>query len=376
MVHSGQRRVAVVTNIVAPYRTPVLRELARKVELRVFYSAESEPNRQWSVERDPGFGNEVLAGPALNTNGKVIYVSPRLVWRLRAFRPSAVVVGGFSLPTVYALLYCLLSRANLIVMNEGTRHTERGLGRVARLMRWATVRAARAYVAVSGLAEQRFYDLGAERSRCVVVPYALDVANRPTRDYSLAGRVARVLYVGQFIERKGLMQLLDAIDRIGGRHAVQLTIVGHGPLETDLRTAIATRSLEGSVTLRGFVDQPELPALYAEHDLFVFPSLEETFGVVLLEAMAAGLPAIASRTAGATCDFVDPGKTGWTMDPSTPDGIARALEEALASRRLWPDLGAEARRRMEARSPRLAAEGLVRAVEIAESSGRSAYADG
>lgn len=365
-VHSVRKRVAVVTNIVAPYRTPALRELARLVELRVFYSAETESNRPWTVSRDLPFDYEIVDGRAIDARGRTLYISPRLISRLRAFRPSVVAIGGFSAPAVYALCYCVMSGANLILINEGTRHTERGLGPVSRLLRWVLVRAAKAYIAVSTSAEDRLCDLGAKPMHCVVVPYALDIADRPTRDYSSAGSVPRILYVGQFIERKGVLQLLDAVERVGRSQAVSLTMVGHGPLEETLRSVIAARYLESCVTMRGFVDQPELPALYAEHDLFAFPSLEETFGVVLLEAMAAGLPTIASCFAGATRDFVEVGNSGWIMDPSSADGIVRALQDALNARHAWPDLGAAARKRLEEASPRHAAEEIVRALDIAE----------
>jgi len=120
------------------------------------------------------------------------------------------------------------------------------------------------------------------------------------------------------------------------------------------------------VGLRGFVDHPELPSVYAEHDLLVFPSLEEVFGLVVLEAMAAGLPVIASRFAGATRDLVEDGRTGWVMDPSSADGIASALETAFASRREWPDFGARARTRALECSPRLATERILDAFSIAE----------
>src|SRR6478672_11958976 len=101
------------------------RSSTRRVELRVFYSAATEPNRRWSVDRDLAFGHEIVAGPSLGVRGRVIYVTPRLLSRLLAFRPSVVVAGGFSLPTIYAFAFCLATGAKLIIMNEGTRHTER-----------------------------------------------------------------------------------------------------------------------------------------------------------------------------------------------------------------------------------------------------------
>jgi glycosyltransferase involved in cell wall biosynthesis len=365
-VHSSPKRVAVVTNIIAPYRTPVLRELARQVELRVFYSAETESNRGWSLARELPFHYEIVGGRALEVRGRVIYLSPRLVSRLRAFRPSAVLVGGFSLPTVYALLYCVMSGAKLIIINEGTHHTERRLGPVSRILRWGLVRAAKACVATSTLADERLCELGAEPARTLVVPYALDLADRPTRDYSSAGKVARLLYVGRFCRSKGVLQLLDAVASVGRRDAVTLTMVGDGPLDDTLRNAIEAKGLGPCVTMRGFVDQPALPELYAEHDLFAFPTLEDTFGIVLLEAMAAGLPVIASCFAGATRDFVEIGRNGWIMDPLSADGIGRALRDALDARDSWPDLGATARQRVEQTPPQSAACGIVRALGIAD----------
>jgi glycosyltransferase involved in cell wall biosynthesis len=365
MAHASLKRVAVVTNIVAPYRTPVFRELARQVELRVFYSAQTESNRRWSLARELPFDHEIVGGRALQVRGRVIYLSPRLVARLRAFRPSVVVVGGFSLPTVYALLYSVMSRAKLIIVNEGTDHTERALGPVSRLLRWWLVRAAKAYVATSTLADKRLCELGAEPTRTVVVPYAIDLAHRPIRDYSSAGDVARVLYVGRFCPSKGVLQLLDAVAGFE-RDGVSLTMVGHGPLEVTLRDVIRARALGSRVSVRGFVDQAELPELYAEHDLFAFPTLEDTFGIVLLEAMAAGLPVIASCFAGATHDFVEHERSGWIIDPSSADGIARALRHALDARDSWPRLGTVARQRVEQTPPRWAAHRLIRALDIAE----------
>ncbi len=364
---SVPRRVAIVTNIVAPYRIPMLRELGRLIELRVFYSAEKEPNRQWAVAHDLPFSNEIVGGRVIPLRGKYIYISPGLISRLAAFRPSAVVIAGFSVPALYALFYCALTGAKVIIMDEGTRHTERALGAFGRLSRWALVRAAKAYIAAGTLSTERFCELGAEPTHCVVVPCAsFDLAGYPRRDYSSASAVPRILYVGQFIERKGVLQLIDAVDRVRTCRPVSLTIVGHGPLDETLRSLISGRRLAPCVTVRGFVDQTELPRLYAEHDLFAFPSLEEVFGVVLLEAMAAGLPAISSCFAGATPDFVEAGKTGWIMDPSSPDGIVGALDAALNARHAWPDLGAAARKRIEETSPQRAAREVVRALDIAE----------
>ena len=366
MTDLSSRRVAVIANIIAPYRIPVFRELANRVALRVFFSAETEAIRQWAVRRDLPFDYDMIGGRAVHVHGRPVYFNPRLMHRLWAFDPSAVIVGGFSLPALYAAIYCRMRGASLILVSEGTQHTERELGYASRVMRWGLIRSAKAFIAPSTAAEARFHDLGAAPTRCTVSPYSLDIADRPMRDHSESDEIVRILYVGQFDNRKGVLQLLDAVQRLQEDHMITLTIVGHGPLENALRSAISERQLESTVVMRGFVDQPSLPKLYAEHDLFVFPTMSDGFGVVLLEAMAAGLPVVASRFAAATHDFVEPNSNGWIMDPSTSEGIVAALGDALAARGSWTEIGAAARRTMEEASPRRAAEEIIRAVELAD----------
>src|SRR4029078_12686329 len=76
---------------------------------------------------------------------------------------------------------------------------------------------------------------------------------------------------------------------------------------------------------RGFVDQPGLPSVYAEADVFAFPTLDDPFGIVVLEAAASGLPIVASPFAGATLDLVEDGRSGFVVSPDDRDAWARAL---------------------------------------------------
>jgi glycosyltransferase involved in cell wall biosynthesis len=355
-------RLAIVTNIVAPYRTPTLRELARLVSLRVFYSAESESRRRWMVSRALPFEHEVIGGPAVTVRGRALHINPRLFLRLLAFRPTIVGVGGFSAPALYAMAYCAITGASLVIISEGTGQTEARVGFVGRLLRRVLVRTARCCIASSGAAAERFRELGAPAARCVVAPYALDLAQRPMRRHRADEGRPQILFVGQFTNRKGLMPLLDAAVDLASTHAFVLTLVGHGELESALPAAIFDRGLEACVRVRGFVDQDELASVYAEHDLFVFPTLEDTFGVVLLEAMAAGLPVIASNRAGATDDFVDPGETGWIVDPLCHGELAAVIERAFAAREAWPVMGAAARARIAKVSPEHVARAIWESV--------------
>src|SRR5581483_8803174 len=122
-----------------------------------------------------------------------------------------------------------------------------------------------------------------------------------------------VLTVGRLDAHKGIDLLLRAVaDACAQGAALDVTVVGTGPEQG--RLAGFARELGVSTTWRGFVDQPGLPDVYAEADMFVFPTLDDTFGIVVLEAAAAGLPLISSPLAGATEDFVRDGINGLVVD--------------------------------------------------------------
>jgi glycosyltransferase involved in cell wall biosynthesis len=362
---SERTRAALITNIVAPYRIPTLRELSRSVDLTVLFSADREANRLWAIPEKLPFPHEVLGGPQLHVQRRHLYLNPLLLARLLRLRPDVVLVGGFSIPTLWAMVYCRLTHSGLVIISEGTRSSE-GNGNVAeRVSRRAVVRAARAFVGISTDAVDRFCDLGAARGDCVRSPYALDVAERPVRNYDRDAARLRFLYVGQLIERKGIRQLLRSLSSVAKLYPCELTIIGYGPLERMLREDVVALGLQSMVCFCGFVDQDRLPSVYAEHDVVVFPSLRESFGVVLLEAMAAGVPVVASKLAGSTRDFVDHGVNGWTVDPQSEVELRGVLVEACVARARLPEMGRSARDTIERNPPQQSATAILMAIERA-----------
>lgn len=145
----------------------------------------------------------------------------------------------------------------------------------------------------------------------------------------------KLLYVGRVSEEKNLYCLAQAFRSLRERGAdVDLVIVGDGPYRGALECELAGTGAVFTGTLRG----EALAAAYASADLFVFPSETDTFGVVLIEAQASGLPAIVAEQGGPK-DCIRPGETGFVVDPMTPaalaDRIATLVEDpaALAARR-------------------------------------------
>ncbi len=146
-----------------------------------------------------------------------------------------------------------------------------------------------------------------------------------------------LLSVGRVSAEKRLDVLLDAYRRLGKRPGTILAVVGDGPARADLE-----RTAPGGTLFLGELRAEALADAYANADIFCFPSTTDTFGQVLLEAGASGLPVVAAAAGGAL-DLVRPGATGLLVDPDDPERLGEAILTLLESRGARQSLGAGGR---------------------------------
>jgi glycosyltransferase involved in cell wall biosynthesis len=190
---------------------------------------------------------------------------------------------------------------------------------------------------------------GVEEARLAVVPEPIDLDawDATFRRATRPPRTARVvLSVARAYPRKRLADLLRAALRLRGAIPdVQVRIVGRGPEFPALERLHAELGLGDSVALLGDVSRERLAAEYVNADVFCLPSVQEGFGIVFLEAMAAGLPIVACRAAAVPETVLD-GITGVLVPPRDPPALARALEDLLRHPARARELGGEGRRRV------------------------------
>lgn len=164
-----------------------------------------------------------------------------------------------------------------------------------------------------------------------------------------------VLYVGRLAAEKGLHLLLEAWRQLEGwRGKARLVLVGSGPLEETIRN-----DMPPSVMLPGTRTGSELAAIYASADIFAFPSSTETFGNVLLEAMASGLPSLAVG-AGGVLDFAEHDVNAWLAEPDSVESLAEGLAMLLADPPMRERLSLAARATALARDWESIFDGVVR----------------
>lgn len=161
----------------------------------------------------------------------------------------------------------------------------------------------------------------------------------------ISGDQPRVLYLGRLDERKGLPVLLQAFPRIRAQLPdARLIVVGRGPLERHCRELVVKLGIAHSVEFFGFVPEEELPGYYRSCDLYCSPALGgESFGIVLLEAMASGLPVVASDIPGYD-EVIEDGVNGLLVPPQNPELLARAVITVLKDPELKARLARGGRR--------------------------------
>ena len=190
-------------------------------------------------------------------------------------------------------------------------------------------------------------------SKCTVIPLGLDV----DRFQSLSSDDQRkidviketygpglVLFVGRMTVQKGLIYLLKAADALNGK----LLLIGDGPLRKELQEYVKTRGLDGKVIFFGNMDNMEVKNYYHACDAFALPSIQESFGMTLLEAMACGKPLVTTDLPTGVSYINQDGTTGFTVPSQSPRALARAVNALLQDRKMRVQMGMKGRERVKA----------------------------
>lgn len=230
---------------------------------------------------------------------------------------------------------------HLHVVPEGSPGRARALRALDRLVdRWVTLAPSSA---------QALKGLGIEADW---IPNPIRVAPNGHRSSSEAGPL-RLLFVGRYGERKGCPELIAALARVraSGTDA-ELRFVGqeeYAGEEDVLRRGVDEHELESAVDFAGVKDGPALANCYSEAQVLCLPSRREGVPLVLLEAMAFGLPVIATPVGG-IADYVTHRENGLLVPPGDVEAIAASIEELAADPSLRRRLGEAARRRVDSQA--------------------------
>ena len=315
-------KVDVLTPIPTPYRDPFWEALADGVgiELRVLFCAVGKADRPWrSCERESGLF-EVLSGFDLlgGGDGSSAFLNPRVLHYLGERRPDALLLGGYNHPTMLlALCWALVTRTPVFLMCETHQGSGRGGWRsrvrsiLLRLLlphiagALPTGRLAQAFLRCHGMAPERMELLpNAPDQAALVTAAELGMKRRGSilADIGFPADSRVVLFVGRFIVKKRVLDLVDAFCGSDLPDDARLVLVGDGEERAAIETRIAASGMGSRIRLTGFLEPEAVWRWYGVADLYVLPSAE-TWGVSALEAMGCGLPLVLSDAVGSHPDL-------------------------------------------------------------------------
>lgn len=348
-------RLAVVASHPIQYQAPWFRALAQAVDLDVYFCHRQDAAGQaaagfgqpfeWDVPLLEGFRYRWLDNVSTSPNVESYRGcdTPEIGEIVADGGYDACILTGWYLKSyLQAMRGCW--RAHVPVMMRGDSHlgTPRSFVKTAVKYvpyRWMLRRIdAHLYVGQANRAYLRHY--GVPESRLFFAPHFVDNdrfggnAERARSDGSAAAFRASIgapvnsvvfLFAGKFVTHKRAFDFVQALAglRASGR-VVHGLMVGSGPHEPALREQV--RTIGAPIHFAGFRNQSEMPLAYAASDCLVVPSARETWGLVVNEAMASGVPAIVSDAVGCAEDLVEPGETGFVY----PAGDTPQLWECMS----------------------------------------------
>lgn len=359
-------RVTFLSNYPVPYQREFLRavELEGRLEVFPFFLESKDPVRLWPPDQTIARAR-VPRSLASSHLPRELRIYPRLLSEMRTCAPDITIVCGYSHLAFQNAIASLAARRSPFVIwaefpRTGTGNLPR---RVLRRLLISPLNLASGLLAVGTRAALRWRGLLRPSVPIANLPYTCDTDRYFAISRSAAPREAfTFLFSGQLIERKGLDLLLRAFAEAASlRSSLRLLVAGDGPQRQALE-AMVPAWLHDRVRFLGFVSWEQLPSVYESADALVVPSRHDGWGLVVNEALAAGIPVIASDTVGAALDLIRDGQTGSLVPCGDLARLTQALLEMPARAAAMRPRCRELARRL---TPRLAAQRLASLLEAA-----------
>ena len=370
------RKVLLITNIPTPYRIPLFNVLheelsQRGIDFSVVFGALGYARRKWKINLDDcRFPTEVLPTANLRFSDpeRASFTYNGLLRVLRRKQPALIVTNGFSIATTKLWLRSLFRRTPYLIWSGAISHEDNSQS-FRRWQRKMLVRRASGFIAYGSLARDYLVELGAPPEKVEIGINTVDTSYYAAAARGLTNHAApkELVYVGHLPRRKRVDQILQIVKKLSEkRNDFVLRIIGSGEEEESLKALSAELSLEHLVRFEGFKQKEDVARFLAGAYCFLFPTNFDIWGLVLVEAMAAGVPSLSSIHAGATHDLIQCGQNGFAVDFSNTESVTEILDRLLENPEERDAMAQRARTFIEQHATlNQSAAGFVRAIESA-----------
>jgi glycosyltransferase involved in cell wall biosynthesis len=326
------KRLAIISTHPIQYYAPVFQLLQDQVELKVFYSGgESliakfdhgfKKKIEWDIPLLQGYAFEFLINTAKEVGSHHFkgVKTPTGIEQINKFKPDAILVYGWAYESHLAILKYFKGKIPVYFRGDSTvLNRKTGLKSYLKKLYLKNIYTNVDAAFYVGTANKAYYEYcGLKSNQLIFAPHAIDnqrfSSDRATDALAIRESLGLtpddllILFAGKFEKVKNPLLLLSAFNEIETQR-IHLLFVGNGSLEKELKKVSQQHPKNDHVHFMGFQNQTQMPAIYQACDLFCLPSISETWGLAVNEAMASGKPVLVSDKVGCAIDLVTE-KTG------------------------------------------------------------------
>jgi len=355
---SAKKKLCIVINSIAPYRIPVYGALTESFDVTILHGGK-EAGRTWAINLPEAIRSISVwslkiptrkkTGVAGVTDRTYLHLNLGVLFWLPKIRPDVIISNELGLRTIMALLYGVLMRVPVWVWWGGTMHSEKNLSGWKQKARRTLARRVKHWISYGTTSTEYLESLGVKPTRILQIQNCVEqetFLQQPLVSPAYFADAVRpvLLTVGQLRARKGIDRLIQACGRLARSKEFTLVVVGQGPERANLEALAQAEGLRRVIWLQN-QSQQELSLIYRSADAFIFPTMEDIWGLVVNEAILSGLPVLCSQYAGCAAELLDEGNV---FDPlsseSWDEGLARIFDGTLATPdrmrlKTWQEVG-------------------------------------
>ena len=328
------KRVAIITNIPAPYRVDFfdfLQKNYKDYHFTIIYSSKNEDNRNWKIDESKMNDCVFLASKTIKIKKRYdnyyLHIPVGVSKVLDEIKPDVVVGSEYNPTILQALNYCKKKKIPFVSWTDGTLFSERNRNFIQKFLRRYVIAHASSYIGSSTKSKEVQIYYGADEKKCHVSLLSVDVEKYIQKPQG-TGK-GKILCVGSLIERKGVDLLFQALSNV--KNSFDIYLGGTGEEKDNLATLAKELKIERKVHFLGQLSRDELLEHYADSDLFVLPTREDCFALVILEAICSGLPIVCSKYADGAYDMIKEGQNGFIIDPYDAKSFAEKIDQLLGN---------------------------------------------
>ncbi|WP_164489107.1 glycosyltransferase family 4 protein, partial [Romboutsia sp. Marseille-P6047] len=257
---------------------------------------------------------------------KYIHIPINILKKLDEIKPDIIIGSEYNPTVLLAYSWSKVKNKKFISWSDGTLNSEKNITLIQQKLRKIICSGSHALIASSTKTKEAQLYYGA-KSKIFLSYLTIDINKYICEnEYN---KNNNIIFVGTLSQRKGIDLLFEALKDVNINY--KLKLIGSGEDENKLRNLSIKLGIDKKVEFLGFKQREELVNLYKNSNLFVLPSRQDCFGLVINEAMCAGLPVIVSKYADGSYDLIDQGKGGYIIDPLDTEQFKKTIEYMLTN---------------------------------------------